>query len=155
MDTSYHLETYRKVVLGNLPAYKRLQFQEWQRKDRMEPAAIGNVICALVGAAVGGSTMAFFLLWLTKLKGEESMACKAHGECLGCRLDEAEDVARNLKALYEPLWATLNDIEPKLQQKHAQMREYVDEQLRKIEARFVLHSHRMDTLLDKAEKLKK
>ena len=124
----------------------------------MEPVAVDYeivTIWALIGAAVGATVMAYFLLWLTKLKGEESVACKAHGECLGCRLDAAEDVARNLKALYEPLWATLNDIEPKLNIKHAQMREYVDEQLRKIEARFMSHSQRMDVLLDKAENLKK
>jgi hypothetical protein len=110
-------------------------------------------IWALIGAASGSIIMGFAVSWL--LREGRSMVCKRHGECQGCRLDEAEDTARQLDVKYGSLWAVLNDIEPKLAIKQSQMREYVDEQIRLRQFEIKALDDRICSLAEALEELKK
>lgn len=92
-----------------------------------------QAIWALIGMGSGVIITASGFLWFIRQE-ERIVACLKHGECPGCRLDEAEDVARQIDAKQEPLWAAVNDFGPQIAQKHAQMRAYVDEQVMKLQA---------------------
>lgn len=92
---------------------------------------VSQEIWALIGMGSGVIITASFFLWFLRGEGK-TMACPKHGECPGCRLDEAEDVARQIDAKQEPLWAAVNDFGPQISTARAHMRTYVDEQLNKV-----------------------
>jgi hypothetical protein len=81
-----------------------------------------------------------------------SMTCKAHGDCLLCRLDSIEDRCLKLEAMYGPGWEVLQNIEDTSRVRLAQHREYVDAQVRRLEDGLAKLTTVVDILTTKVKK---
>jgi len=107
---------------------------------------LGYVYCALMGCVVGAAVAGFVIAYIEK---EENMACKAHGNCIQCDVADLEDMVNQLDAKYGPLWEVLQDVEPKLAQMRAHMKNYTDDQMRRVEARALAQSMEINSMQDK------
>jgi len=117
---------------------------------------LAYVYCALMGCVVGAMITGFVIAWIARMfDKEKDMACKQHGECLGCSVAAVEDEIKEINAKCQPLWDAYQDIDAKLAQQQANLRGYIDEQLVKQEARISTHGVQIYSLCGKVSNLEK